>query len=175
MRRPKLRPRRLPSTLPDDVLRDGIDFAPTFEERALDWNREQMQLALAEVKRLELLEQREWLVQQNQRLAQIAIELDETERRLKLNEEMEKRDNWWKTVSEREKEANEKILAHYQKQLDGGKYEAMVERANKAKADMERDNARLERLALLKRGVLRGTRKQFATGGVWRTVKLVPS
>jgi hypothetical protein len=27
---------------------------------------------------------------------------------------------------------------------------------------MERDNARLERLALLKRGMLRGTRKKFA-------------
>ncbi len=32
------------------------------------------------------------------------------------------------------------------------------------KADMHRDNARLERLALLKRGVMRGTRKQFAAG-----------
>jgi hypothetical protein len=55
-----------------------------------------------------------------------------------------------------------KPLTQFQNQLDGGKYEAMVERANKAKADMERDNARLERLALLKRGMLRGTRKKFA-------------
>jgi hypothetical protein len=46
-------------------------------------------------------------------------------------------------------------MAEYQKQLDGGKYEAMVVRANKAKADMERDNAQLERLALLKRGPLK--------------------
>jgi hypothetical protein len=50
---------------------------------------------------------------------------------------------------------NEKLMAEYQKQLDGGKYEAMVVRANKAKADMERDNAQLERLALLKRGPLK--------------------
>jgi hypothetical protein len=55
-------------------------------------------------------------------------------------------------------------MAHYQDQLDGGVHAAMVARANKAKEDMDRDNARLERLALLKRGVLRGTRKQFATG-----------
>jgi hypothetical protein len=46
-------------------------------------------------------------------------------------------------------------MAEYQKQLDGGKYEAMVVRANKAKADMERDNAQLERLALLKWGPLK--------------------
>jgi hypothetical protein len=41
-------------------------------------------------------------------------------------------------------------------------FEAMLERGNKAKADMDRDNARLERLALLKKGVLRGRRKEFA-------------
>ena len=38
----------------------------------------------------------------------------------------------------------------------------MVARANKAKADMDSDNARLDKSALLKRGVLRGARKQFA-------------
>ena len=48
-------------------------------------------------------------------------------------------------------------MAQFQKQLDGGKYEAMVERANKAKTDMDRDNARLERLALLKRRAERDT------------------
>ncbi len=154
----------LPSTLPDDVRRDGILWEPTWEEKALDWNRQQMQAALAEVKRIELEEQRGWLARQNQRLAMIALELDETERRLGMAEEREQRDGWWREVNEREKEANEKIQAHFQDLLDGGVHAAMVARANKAKADMNRDNARLERLALLKRGVLRGRRKQFASG-----------
>src|SRR5271165_3379945 len=166
MRQRQLRLRNLPSTLPDDVLHDQFDFEPTWEEKALEWNRQQMQAALAEVNRIELEEQREWLARQNERLAMIALEIDETERRQKLNEEMEKRENWWKEVSEREKEANERILAHFQDQLDGGVHADMVARANKAKADMDRDNARLERLALLKRGVLEGTRKQFAGGRV---------
>ena len=62
-------------------------------------------------------------------------------------------------------------MAQFQKQLDGGKYEAMVERANKAKADMERDNARLERLTLLKKGVLRDTK----TVRVWPFGVLAPT
>jgi hypothetical protein len=164
MRRPKLRPRRLPTTLPDDVLRDGVDFAPTFEERALDWHREQMQLAIAEVKRLELAEQREWLEAQTRRLARVAMELDETERKIKLQDEMDRQDEWWKRVSEEAKVSTERVLEHCQKQLDGRAYEKMVARAEAARKDMDRDNARLERLSLLKRGVLRGTRKQFAAG-----------
>ena len=154
--------RFLPRCVPDDVSQDGVLWAPTWEENALAWNREQMQAALAEVKRIELEEQREWLVRQNERLAMIALELDATERRLKMVEEMEKREKWWREVSEREKEANERIQAHSQDLMDGGVHAAMVARANKAKADMDRDNARLERLALMKRGVLRGRRKEYA-------------
>lgn len=164
MRRRKLQPRQLPPCVPDEIQHDGVLWRPTWEERALDWNRQQMELAIAEVHRIELEEQREWLARQMERLAAIALELDETERRLERTEEAKRRENWWREVSEREKEANTKILEHFQDQLDGGVHAAMVARANKAKADMDRDNARLERLALLKRGVLRGTRKQFAAG-----------
>jgi hypothetical protein len=95
-------------------------------------------------------------------MAAVAVELDATERRIKLQEEIEKNEKWWADVHEREKETNEKLMTEFQKQLDGGVYEQMVERANKAKADIASDNARLERLALLKRGVLRGRRKEFA-------------
>ena len=150
--------------MPDDVSQDGVQWAPTWEEKALDWHRQQMQAALAEVKRIELEERNEWLARQNERLAAVALELDAYERQQRLNEEMEKRENWWKEVSEREKEANEELLEYFQEQLDGGVHAAMVARADKAKADMDRDNARLERLALLKRGVLQGTRRQPAAG-----------
>jgi len=154
----------LPCTIPDDVMRDGILWEPTWEEKRLEFHRQQMAAALAEVKRITLEEQRDWLAQQTSRLAAIALEIDEATRRQQMLEEMEKRDEWWRTVNEREKEQNAKIQEHFQDQLDGGVHAAMVVRANKAKADMDRDNARLERLALLKRGVLRGTRKQFAAG-----------
>jgi|SRR5271165_791298 len=164
MRQRRLRLRSLPSTLPADVLHDKFDWEPTWEERALDWNRQQLELAIAEVKRIELEEQREWLARQTERLALIALELDAAERRIQMAEEMQKREDWWREVSEREKEANEKLQSHFQDQLDGGVHAAMVKRAEAAKRDMDRDNARLERLALLKRGMLRGTRKQPAAG-----------
>jgi hypothetical protein len=162
MRQRRLRIRNLPSTLPDDVLHDQFDFEPTWEERALDWHRQQLALALAEVKRIELEEQKAWLTTAMQRMAAVAVAIDEGLRKAALQEEIEKNDKWWADVNAREKEANSKLMAQFQKQLDGGKYEAMVDRANKAKADMDRDNARLERLTLLKRGVLRGRRKEFA-------------
>ena len=128
----------------------------------MDWNRQQMALALAEVKRIELEEQKFWLTAAMQRSVAAGLLIDETDRRLALQAEMDRADKWFADTAAREKKQNEEILAEYQKQLDGGKFEAMLERANKAKADIERDNARLERLALLKRGVLRGRRKEFA-------------
>lgn len=164
MRGRRLRLPNLPSTLPADVLRDQFDFEPTWEERALDWHRQQLALALAEVKRIELEEQKAWLTTAMQRMAVIAVEIDEGLRKAALQEELERNERWWAAVHEQEKAANERLMARLQDQLDGGIHAAMVARAEKARKDMDRDTARLERLALLKRGVLRGTRKQFATG-----------
>jgi hypothetical protein len=50
-------------------------------------------------------------------------------------------------------------MAQHQKILDKGVFEKMKARAEKAKASMERDNARIERLELLRRGVIRGRRR----------------
>jgi hypothetical protein len=154
----------LPSTIPDDVLADGISWAPDRTEVELANARARQTLFEQEVRRCELEEQKAWLTAAMQRMAVIAVEIDEGLRKAALQEELERNERWWADVHEREKAANAKLMAQFQNQLDGGKYEAMVERANKAKADMDRDNARLERLALLKRGVLRGTRKQPPAG-----------
>jgi hypothetical protein len=150
--------RFLPPCVPDDVRMADVHWFPTKEERALEWNRQQMEEALAEVKRIELEEQRDWLAQQNQRLAQIAVEIEEYKRLEMLEAEMQKREAWIEKCQAEAKVSTEKVLEFYQKQLDGGAYEKMVERAEMARRDMERDNARLERLALLKRGAVRGRR-----------------
>jgi hypothetical protein len=163
MGRHQRRPNKLPNYIPDDVRHDAVNWEPTWEERALDWHRQQLELALAEVKRIELEEQKAWLTTAMQRSVAAGLLIDETERKLAQQAEMDRAEKWFADTAAREKKQNEAIQAAYQKQLDGGKFEAMVERANKAKADMDRDNARLERFTLLKRGVLRGTRKQFAT------------
>jgi hypothetical protein len=162
MRRRKLQPKQLPPCVPDEIQHDGVTWEPTWEERALVWNRQQMALALAEVNRIELEEQAVWLAAQTKRLAAIALELDEAERKSRLHDEMDRQEAWFRQCQDEAKATETAIMAHFQKQMDGGAYEKMVERANKAKADMDRDNARLERLALLKRGVLRGQRKKFA-------------
>jgi hypothetical protein len=154
-------------TLPDDVLSDGIWWRPTWEENRIAHHRQQIEKALADANRIALEEQREWMSRQTERLAAIALEIDAAERQQKVAEEMEKRENWWKQVSEQEKQQNQEILVHYQEQLDGGAYAKMVARAEKAKREMDRENAQLERLALLKRGVLQGTRRQPAAGR-WR-------
>lgn len=154
----------LPSCVPDDVKSAGVLWEPD-ETEILFSNAQVRQLLLdQEVKRIELEEQKAWLTTAMQRMAAIAVEIDEGLRRAALQEEIERNERWWADVHDREKAANEKLMAHFQDQLDGGVHAAMVARANKAKADMDRDNARLERLALLKRGVLRGTRRQFAVG-----------
>jgi hypothetical protein len=158
------RPAALPCTIPDDVMRDGILWEPDWAEILLANARVRQTLLEQEVRLTAERDRAEWLARQTERLAAIALELDELERRLKMAEERERRETWWREVSEREKQANAKILEHFQDQLDGGVHAAMVARANKAKAEMDRDNARLERVAFLKRGVLRGTRKQPAAG-----------
>jgi hypothetical protein len=156
IRRTPTRPRQLPPCLLDGMKANDILWEPDRTEILLANARVRQNLLEQELRECELLEQREWLTAATQRMAEVAMELDAADRRIKLQEEIEKNEKWWADLNGREKAANEKLMAQFQKQLDGGKYEAMVEPANKAKADMGRDNARLERLVLLKRGVLRG-------------------
>lgn len=147
--------------LPDGVRWEDQLWEPTWEEKALAYHRNQMRLALAAVKRIELEEQRQWLAAQTQRLALIAVELGTMDRKIKLQEEMDRQEKWWADTVKREQAQNEDILAEYQRFMDApGKkiHDAKVERAKKAAADIERDKVRLERLRLLSRGVVRGRR-----------------
>ena len=157
MRRRKRR--ILPSCLPADVLHDDFDFAPTWEEGRLAYHRQQIVLALAEVRRIDLLEQKAWLIAATQRAVAAGLEIDEAARKLALQEEIDRTNKWWADTAEREKTQTEALMAQYQKILDKGVFEKMKARAEKAKASMDRDNARIERLELLRRGVVHGLRK----------------
>ena len=159
MRKRSTRLPHLPSTLPADVLHDGFDFSPTWEERKLLWHRQQIALALAEVKRITLIEQKTWLEAQTRRIALVALEIDEYKRRAALQDEMDRQDKWWADTAEREKAQNEALMAHFQSVLDQNQFEKMKARAAKAGEDIKRDNARIERLELMRRGIVRGLRK----------------
>jgi hypothetical protein len=71
----------LPSTIPDDVMRDGILWEPDWEE--IRWERALARQRLFEqqLRERELLEQRQWLTAATQRMAEVALELDAAERR----------------------------------------------------------------------------------------------
>jgi hypothetical protein len=161
------RPRQLPPCVPDDIHMDGILWAPDATEVKLARALVRQRFYEQELRLAELAEQRDWLPAAIQRSVAAGLLIDEMERKLAIQAEMDRTDKWYADTAAKEKKQSEAILAAYQKQLDGGKYETMVERANKAKADMDRDNARLERLALLKKGVLRGRRKEFAAMPTW--------
>jgi hypothetical protein len=58
--------------------------------------------------------------------------------------------------------ASAENVTMYQKILDKGVFEKMKARAVKAGEDIKRDNARIERLELMRRGVIRGRRESDA-------------
>ena len=123
-------------------------------------HRQQAALALAEVKHMELEEHRLWLVAATQRAVAAGLLIDEDDRKIALQEEIDRTNNWWADTAEREKAQTEALMARYQKILDKGVFEKMKARAAKAGEDIKRDNARIERLELMRRGIVRGLRKR---------------
>ena len=146
--------------LPDGLKWGDISWEPTWEERALDWHRHQIALALAEVKRIELEEQRVWLEAQTRRLAQVAFEIDETARKLALADAKERQLAWFRDQAEQNADEMKKLMESYQRQLDAPTYNKLIARVEKAGREIARDNARIERLELTRRGIVRGLRKK---------------
>jgi len=157
----RYRPRKAGTVLalPSGLKFDDISWEPTWEEKALDWNRQQLALALAAVKQIELEEQRIWLEAAMRRMAAVALEIDEYKRKATLQEEKERHDKWWAETAGREKAQTEALMAQYQRILDQSVFEKMKARAAKAGEDIKRDNARIERLELMRRGIVRGLRR----------------
>jgi hypothetical protein len=95
-------------------------WKPGYVEKLLENAKVRQKLLEQEVRIQTAKEQAEWLARQTERLALIAFEIDEAERRSQMAEEMEKRENWWRQVSEREKKQNEAIMADFQKRMEVG-------------------------------------------------------
>jgi hypothetical protein len=73
---------------------------------------------------------------------------------------MDRQDKWWADTAEREKAQTEALMAHFQSVLDQNQFEKMKARAEKAGEDIKRDNARIARLELMRRGIVRGLRRR---------------
>jgi hypothetical protein len=53
-----------------------------------------------------------------------------------------------------------KLMVSYQRQLDAPTYKKLIARVEKAGREIARDNARIERLELMRLGIVRGLRKK---------------
>jgi hypothetical protein len=133
----------MPTCVPDDVTRDGVAWSADWTE--LQWDHYFEMKAVYE---------REWRDQQMQRLAEIALQIDRDQREQALFAEQEKVDLYWK----QEVEQNAKLREVFQKLLDKPAYDKLVERTRRAGLAIRRDDAQIERAALLRRGVLKGRR-----------------
>jgi hypothetical protein len=129
--------------VPDTVTRDGVSWSPDWSEQA--WDR--FFTAKAQ-------DDAQWLADALKRVAAVAMEIDRTARELALQAEQDRVDAWFA----QEAEENAKLRAVFQKLLDKPEYDKLVERTRKAGLAIRRDTARIEKAALLKRGLVRGRR-----------------
>jgi alanine racemase len=148
----------LPACVPDEVKTTGVLWEPDETEILLANAQVRQRLLEQEVKLAHQAEQRAWLTTAMQRMAAIAVEIDEGLRRAALQEEIERNERWWADLHEKEKAANEKLMVHFQNELDNNLHAKMVARSKAAADDIRKSNARIERNELRRRGVLRGRR-----------------
>jgi hypothetical protein len=80
---------------------------------SIPFHRQHIALALAAVKQIELEEQRQWLAQATQRMAAVALQIDEGLHRLARQEEIKEDEKWWAELAIKEQKQNEEILAAY--------------------------------------------------------------
>jgi hypothetical protein len=137
--------RVLPACLPDDVLHDGFDDGPSWEEIALEYHTRKLIELRAEM-------QRDWLQEQLRRVSQAAQEIEQYKREAQLAELHERQDEWFR----QEAAENSKLRTMYQEILDRPTLKKLRDRVNKAGKQIAADAARWEREALQKRGVYRG-------------------
>jgi hypothetical protein len=129
--------------LPPGVVLTDFSFVQSWEEREFD-RYYQMKIEY----------DRQWLANAVQRMALVALEIDETARKIALQEEQDRVDAWHKA----EAEDNAKLLTLYQAALDKRTLEAKLKRLDVAAKDIARTDRRIEKAELKRRGVLRGSR-----------------
>src|SRR5262249_48865190 len=116
----------IPNCVPDDVGRDGVLWNPTRDELLLEWNIAQIRLAHGEIAKIEAEENRAWLQKQTQRLAAIALEIDEFKRKEAMAAEIEAQEKWFRETCERESAQTKALLEAYQGMLDKATLDAKL-------------------------------------------------
>jgi hypothetical protein len=150
-RKQSVRPRRLPSCLPDGVLHDGISFAP-------DWTELELERELRRALEFRAELQRTFLAEVVKRLAAIAIVIAQDAREIALAKEQKAIDKW----HEAERIENAKILAAHQEELDRPTLLKRRKELAAAAKDIHRQNCEIERDRLARKGLIRGQRVRYA-------------
>src|SRR5437879_1259424 len=142
--------RNKPSIL---ALPAGVKFSDVL------WEPDETEVLLAkhlkELARLRAEIQRDWLAEQHQKLARIAEELDNEQRRIDLADHYEKQEAWWRSQAEQTDDVGAE-MKRLQTELDAATYKRLLERTEKAGRSIVKQNAEIEREALKARGVYRG-------------------
>jgi hypothetical protein len=150
-RKRSARPKHLPPCLPDDVLHDGISFAP-------DWTELELERELRRALEFRAELQRTFLAEAVKRLAVIAIVIEQDAREIALAKEQEAIDKW----HEAERIENAKIVAAHQEELDRPTLQKRLKQIAAAAKDIHRQNCEIERERLARKGLIRGQRVRYA-------------
>ena len=145
-------------SLPYGINLADFDFVPTPEEKLWDrlqklkkvWDKEDDRRRKRRAREIEL----EIFAAREKQAAEDAA----AERAAAANAEIEKRRSYFLKANEAESAVTEKLLESYDDQLDGGKRKKLLAALERITKETKRDDARLERDELLRRGVVRGRR-----------------
>ena len=145
--------RRRPTilALPAGVKFSDLDFKPTWQE--IEWER--WLRAKAEY-------EKEWLEAAQKELAILACIIERDARENALEEFHQRRQKFYREQAEKEAERDrqeiDKYLAEQQRILDAPRLNAELAKLARIGREIKRENMRIERAELKRRGVLRGTR-----------------
>lgn len=145
--------RRRPSilALPANVRFDQLDFKPTWQE--IEWER--WLRAKAEFEKT-------WLEAAQKEVALIACIIDRDARETALEEWQIRYEKFHREQAEKQAEEDrrqmEACIASLQKEMDAPRLKLELARVERAAKDIRKQNAEIERAALARRGLIRGTR-----------------
>jgi hypothetical protein len=150
---------------PVHVIHDTIeiyDFKPLPDERAAYryWRRRKALLKELDTMRARW-DREDWTRIRN-RATQIAAAVERDRQNAELEEHRNAVDRWWAAERAKDKEAMERLVDAYQNELDAKTVrqdKARLAALDKILQNIQRDNARVEREELARRGVVRGRRK----------------
>jgi hypothetical protein len=139
---------KLSSCVPSDVLHDGIDWEPSWQEIEFD-----------KFHRAKAIYEKDWMIASMQRLAAIGLVIGEEKRISALVAEQDRITKWFEDQNVKESEVNKQFEERMHNELDGPYLRAQLAKLERAEKEIRSGLAEIERAELERRGVVRGKRR----------------